>query len=345
MASPGDPANLQHNLTILAQLVNQGSKLSYSPGAGRFSIDKPGLFQGTLRTLWRDSVTSEQHFGEPIREVFAAAHAEGRNVTAALNGLDTLRASYANEPAKLGILNAVIEDARRGVRKDLPAAIQLRESYQQYLKFGFSQGMFLPESNRGVCYSFTVHWARRILLRKANFGVSAKSLVEENPLRLNAQQKTRLMKKVDIIRPLHAELDRQYRGISAFRGREIMDVIEGDEENRFARKYGNVFIERAMAKERTIDATKTGSEVMQTVVDVARQEIGKAIFLINLRKGTTGHTIGIHLDGLLHFFDSNIGEFAFPIGSDGDLNEFLDRWWQFYRYGFFGLESVSLRNG
>ena len=50
-----------------------------------------------------------------------------------------------------------------------------------------------------------------------------------------------------------------------------------------------------------------------------------SIFLLNLRKGTGGHTIGIHLDGALHFFDSNVGEFAFPIGSEGDLENYAGR--------------------
>jgi hypothetical protein len=181
MASPGDPANLQHNLTILAQLGNPGSKLSYNPSKGRFSINEPGRLQGAIRSVWRDSVTSEEHFGEPIREVLAAAHAEGRDVVAALNGLITLRNSYATQPDKLVILNAIIEDAQRGVKKDPTGVIQLRQSYHPYLKFGFAQVMFLPESNRGVCYSFKVHWPRRILLGKAYFGVSNKSLIEENP--------------------------------------------------------------------------------------------------------------------------------------------------------------------
>jgi hypothetical protein len=35
--------------------------------------------------------------------------------------------------------------------------------------------VFLPVDNEGVCYSFTVHWARRILVgNKPNWGISKK---------------------------------------------------------------------------------------------------------------------------------------------------------------------------
>jgi hypothetical protein len=342
MPSPGDSANLRHNLKTLADLVTPGSKLSYSPGAGRFSIDQPGRIQGAIRWLWNDSITSEEYFGEPIREVFAAAHAEGRNVTAALNGLDTLRASYSTDPAKLGILNAVIEDARRGVRKDSTGAIQLRQSCRQYLKFGLSQAMFLPESNRGVCYSFTVHWARRILLGKANFGVSKNSLSEKNPLTLDAEQKTRIMKKVNVIRPMHAELDRSFKG-NPSRGKEMMALAAADE--RF-KKYGNLDI-GIYGNEQQVDVTASGSKVMESVLVLANKcaRVWRcSVFLLNLRKGTGGHTIGIHLDGALHFFDSNVGEFAFPIGSEGDLENFLNRWWKLYDFDHFAVEGVSTKH-
>jgi len=39
------------------------------------------------------------------------------------------------------------------------------------------------------------------------------------------------------------------------------------------------------------------------------------IFIVIFRKTRSAHAIGIRLDGALHFFDSNIGEFAFPDGS------------------------------
>jgi hypothetical protein len=113
-----------------------GSKLSYNPSTGRFSIDEPGL----IRTVYKDSVTSEEYFGRPIRELFRAVIAkkgatgersamvpnrliackdgidrDGRGNIAfqAINGLKALRKSYAGKP-ELTILNAVIEDVEAG---------------------------------------------------------------------------------------------------------------------------------------------------------------------------------------------------------------------------------------
>jgi hypothetical protein len=122
MPSPGGPANLEHNLVALAQLRNKaGSKLSYNPDTGRFSIDEQGFFQPLIRTLWRDSVTTEEYFGKPIREIFAAAQAKARDVTQALAGLESLRNSYTEE--KLAILNAVIKDAK-------PKILSLTEQFK-----------------------------------------------------------------------------------------------------------------------------------------------------------------------------------------------------------------------
>jgi len=229
MPSPGDPNNLQPNLTTLAQLGNKpGSKLSYDKNRGRFSIQEPGFFSQSLpRTILKESVTSEEDFGAPIRELFAAAHAENHDVTQALNGLMALRQSYTGE--KLRVLNAVIEDAELGVKKDPAGVIRLRERYQQYLKFGFAQVMFLPGSNPGVCYSFTIHWARRILIGKTYFG--------EGQLTLDAEEKARVMRKVDrTIRPLQAELKNWKK--TAF-GTAVMHLGTNDE--RFE-KYGNLFV-------------------------------------------------------------------------------------------------------
>src|SRR5208282_5582212 len=111
MPSPGDSNNLQPNLTTLTQLASKpsGSKLSYDKDRGRFSIQEKGFRQTLARTFSSDSVAKEEYFGEPMRELFAAAHSEGHDVTQALNGLRALRNSYTGE--KLATLNAVIEDA------------------------------------------------------------------------------------------------------------------------------------------------------------------------------------------------------------------------------------------
>src|SRR4029077_13794732 len=128
MPSAGDLSNLWFNLVVLGQVGDKpGNKLSYKPDAGRFSIDEesriPGI-QGLTRTLWNDSVKTEKYFGEPIRELFAAAHGEiggaiqPQDITNALNGLRALRNSYTGQMQKLAILDAVIQDAELGVKKD-----------------------------------------------------------------------------------------------------------------------------------------------------------------------------------------------------------------------------------
>jgi hypothetical protein len=118
--------------------------------------------------------------------------------------LRDLRNVYQGKAEKLAILDAVIEDASLEVKKEGTGLIRLREKYANYLLFGFAQTMFLPESNSGVCYSITVHWARRILLGKAHFGVMKVKTVY--PIELDATQKARMMKKIDTVRPLQAEL-------------------------------------------------------------------------------------------------------------------------------------------
>ena len=195
MPSAGHPNNLQPNLTTLAQLAGKpGAKLSYNPSSGRFSIDENTWYQGAVRTLWRDSVEKEEYFGQPIRELFAAARASSIDATQALNGLQALRQSYTGN--KLAILDEVLEDASLGTRKDHPDFIGLRQKYLQYLLFGFKQSMFLPVGNEGVCYAFTLHWARRILAgEKPNWGIS-NTLDETHPVTLDRDQKERIISKV-----------------------------------------------------------------------------------------------------------------------------------------------------
>ena len=347
MPSPGDTANLQHNLNVLADLVILGSKLSYSPSAGRFSLDKPGPLQGTLRLLWRDSITKEEYFGKPIREVFVAARIAHQDTKAAqaLNGLYNLRATYAGDKAKLDILDAVIQDASDAVHKEPLGVIKLRKDYQPYLIFSLSQVMFLPESNNGVCYSITVHWARRILLGKANFGVSSKHPTirpPHTPVTLDSEQKKRINKKVDVILPMHAELN-LYRSGKTNRGDDMMAVAK----QAPYQKYGNFDI-GGFGREHKIEIDTSGRELMDEVLADAKKcrrlYPNTNIFLINLGKKTGGHTIGIHLDGTLHFFDSNVGEFAFPQGSDHDETEFFNTWRQFYDdYEYWTLEGVSIK--
>ena len=366
MPSPGDSNNLKFNLTTLAQLnyKQTGSKLSYDKITGRFSIQEPGINQTLARTFSPNSVASEEFFGAPIRELFAAAHVEiGKQEGAlvkknefdkAVDGLKALCDSYGkeNQKDKLAILNAVIEDAKLGVKRDPDYVIELRKRYQQYLKFGFAQVMFLQGSNAGVCYSFTTHWARRILLGKTYFGISKKKPnTEANPLTLDSEQKTRIMKKVDkVIRPMQ---DALLESKSTAFGTGIM--IYGKSKEPFARYYSDLIVAPFTKDKQQIAATASGSEFMEAVLKETELRTSKlvSIFLVNLGKKGEGHTIGIHLDGALHFFDPNIGEFAFPTGSDEKLKSFLDDWWkEFYmerdpsglvqHFQSWALESVTL---
>lgn len=332
MPSPGDPANLIPNLTTLAQLSNKpGSKLAYNQTTGRFSVDEAGKLQGLLRSFSPDSVTKDDYFGEPIRELFAAARPEINvsiqpNVFAnAINGLKSLRSSYANDRAKLTVLDAVIEDAELGMKKDPADILQLRQRYQNYLLYGFAQVMLLPRSNPGVCYSFTVHWARRILIGKPSFGVSKNAATAVHPLTLDLTQKTRMMNKVDrTIRALQAEL-KQWQPTNF--GTAVMQ--EARSQQRFV-KYSNLLIFSCTSDAQPIGDTARGSEVIKAVRRTAANVRATAtVFVVSLapKTGASGHAIGIHLDGALHFFDSNLGEFGFPTGFKVDRDRFLDDWW------------------
>jgi hypothetical protein len=329
-------------------------KSPFDQKSGLFSIQKAGNIQSIARTFSRNTVTSEEYFGSPIRELFAAARAvigvASDEFSQAVDGLKALRTTYAREPEKLAVLNAVIQDAELGVRTDEASVVRLREKYRRYLRFGFAQVMLLPESNPGVCYSFVVHWGRRILYGKTHFGMSKQGELNPAPLTLDAVQKARMMNKVDRhILPLQAEL-KQW-GPKQF-GTAVMHVGRNDE--RFA-KYGDLMVFPCTSVDQQIDNSARGSEIIGAVRDIARTS-RQSIFLVNLarkdRKG--GHSIGVHLEGALHFFDPNFGEFDFPNSSERDLDLFLDDWWQFYvdrgpngpvpHYGFWSLEGISLRN-
>jgi hypothetical protein len=348
MPSAGDTANLRPNLRTLAQLRDKrGAKLSYDRNGGLFSIQEKGKWQSIARTFSRDSVTSEENFGAPMRELFAAAHAQigvgadpitQAEITLALDGLKALRASYFGDYDKLTTLDSVIADAKLGVKKEPGHGISLRQRYAQYVTFGLAQAMFLPQSNSGVCYSFTVHWARRILMGKASFSDS-----EFHPTQLGPRDKERIMKKVDRwIRPMQAEL--KDWEMSQF-GTTVMHLGRAEGDTRF-HIYGKMFV-LSVTDRHLIAADARGSQVMRAVLDVAKaQQAQFTIFIINFSKGTQAHAIGIHLKGALHFFDPNAGEFDFPDGSDADLTSFLDDWYKaFYSAGWadWGLEGVRQR--
>jgi hypothetical protein len=337
MPSAGDRDNLRPNLQTVAGLTGKiGAKLSYNKATGRFSIQEAGKLQSLARTFSRgqDSIENEEYFGAPIRELFAAAHAQREDVDRALEGLKSLRDSYpVSFPAsstaakKRGILEDLIEDAELGVKKERAHGIGLRRRYAKYVIFGFAQEMFLPESVAGVCYSLTVHWARRILMGKTHFGISKKTPDQVSLFTLDANQKGRIMRKVDRdIRPLHAAL-KEYVNVNQV-SRPGLAMMKVAEIPRFA-KYGDISVDLALRQSQPIEADAHGSQVVGELLRVAKSKPIHTIFLVNFGNVTKAHTIGIRLNGTtLHFFDPNCGEFAFREAFEVDRESFLDDWWQ-----------------
>lgn len=347
MPSPADAANLSTNLDVFRNLrtAAQGSKVWFNESTGRFSLQESGGWQSFTRTFSSQTVTSERYFGDPVRDVFAAARAQigGGVVTQqafdeAVAGLKALRNSYAD--AKLTALNRVIEDAELGVRRDVQGAIDLRTKYATFLLFGFSQRMFLPETNHGVCYSFTLDWARRILGGKASFGHSKKSAAVRGVVNLNAAQKARIMKKViGRVAPLHADLS----GYSAINFGNVATVVNA--------RYNHLLVGSVVRDAKPIGDTDTGKDILgAAVADAAGEPDRLFIFNVHKKGGGGGHAVGFELTAThLHFFDSNVGEFEFQWNAD-ELDQFFDDWWSgFYMIGsqqYFGswtLDSVRLR--
>jgi Yersinia/Haemophilus virulence surface antigen len=86
----------------------------------------------------------------------------------------------------------------------------------------------------------------------------------------------------------------------------------------------------------------SGNDLIDAVLATARTKTPEySIFFLNMRKGGKGHTIGIHLQNDLHFFDSNFGEFAFPNGSEQDQQSFFNTWWRAYRNSQFELWALD----
>lgn len=164
------------------------------------------------------------------------------------------------------------------------------------------------------------------------------------------------MSKVDkAIGPMQAALKESLKESKAANlGTRVMDLGQNSTDDRLKKYFGSLFVLPVCTKQ-SIDANARGSDIMQKVLDTANK--GKkyaSIFLVNLRNNTEGRTIGIHCQDELHFFDSNLGEFEFPKGSENDPDNFLDEWWQtFYMlpgqkvpvqyFDRWGLESVQLK--
>jgi hypothetical protein len=348
MPSPADPLNLAPNIDVFRNLrtAAKGTKVWFDESTGLFSTQGKGKWQSLSRTFSSQTVTSEGYFGDPVREVFAAARAQiGAAVTQqafdeAVAGLKMLRQSYTD--AKLTALNRVIEDAELGVRRDVQGAIDLRTKYAAYLLFGFSQRMFLPETNHGVCYSFCLDWARRILAGKATFGHSSKAAAITGVINLDAAQKARIMKKVaGRVAPLQHTLS----GYSASNFGNTATALNA--------KYRHLMVGTVVRDPQTIAGTDEGHDIIGNAVGAAVQEMPTyTLFILNAHKkvGHGGHAVGFHLTGThIHFFDPNVGEFEFALNAQ-HLDQFFDDWWSaFYMIGqqqYFGtwtLDSVKIR--
>jgi hypothetical protein len=355
MPSAADPANLNANLHTFAQLEHSpaGSKLSFNNATGRFSIQKPGPLQVLARTASRDSVTSEEYFGKPARLMFAAAYPQRNTDNGlfdhALQGLRALRGSYTGD--KRAALDAVISDAQHGLGKESMGNIRLREKYQRFVVYGFSQSMFLPETNPGVCYSFTIEWARRIILsNKESFAASENGPAIPSGNTLTPQQKVRMMAKVDSrIRPLQAE----FGGWDVSNFGTLLAGLSRSDNVQF-QKYGNLAVFPLTNHPQPIAPDDKGSAVLGHVLTEANRYVERGlanVFLVNMkdRGKPGGHTIGIHLhQGGFHFFDPNFGEFNFPNSAGVNLLAFLNEWWSsFYRpphdFESWKLEGVAAR--
>ena len=96
----------------------------------------------------------------------------------------------------------------------------------------------------------------------------------------------------------------------------------------------------------------SGSVLLGQIETEANKYIDDAeVFIVKLSpaRGTqgSGHAIGIHLPvrGVLHIFDSNIGEFNFP-NNNADRVAFLNEWWSlFYSGRFASWQLEEVRGG
>ena len=342
MPSPGDEMNLVPNLTTLGNLPLQGAgaKLGYNATTMRFYVDKGDLLQGVRRTVARDSVLSDKFFGKPVREVFAAANsrAEGdeqmaARVTSALRGLEFLRdATYAGDDLKARTVQGVIDDALFGFRLEPRGFIDFRARHRKFLVYGFSQGMFIEKSSKGICYGFTIDWARRVLWSaKPSYAHSDhRAVATPAPLGLNMTEKVRMMRKVvSRIKPL------QQAHLAAWEDRPTWPperILE--EDHPLYPRLSNLVTE-------VWDTIKFGIKepghlVMDKILESAREAANKwnvgydVVFLLELGGNLTeGHSVACRLlpNDVVRFFDPNIGEFLFPSGSEKPRSVFWDDWW------------------
>jgi hypothetical protein len=342
MPSPGDEMNLVPNLTSLGNLPlhGAGAKLGYNATTIRFYVDKGDLLQGVRRTVAGDSVLSDKSFGRPVREVFAAAvrRMEGDEqmadrITSALRGLEFLRdTTYADDDCKVRTVQGVINDALYGFRLEPRGFVGFRARHRKFLVYGFSQGMFIEKSSKGICYGFTIDWARRVLWSaKPSYAHSDRRAVgTPAPLTLNMTEKVRMMRKVLVrIRPL------QEAHLAAWEDRPTCPPERIlDEDHPLYPRLSNLVTE-------VWDTVKFGIKepghlVMDKILESARDAANKwnvgydVVFLLEFGGNLTeGHSVACRLlpHDAVRFFDPNIGEFLFPSGSDKPRSVFWDDWW------------------
>jgi hypothetical protein len=306
----------------------------------RFYVDKGDLLQGIRRTVSGDSVLSEKSFGRPVREVFAAAlrRAEGDElmadrITSALRGLEFLRdTTYAGDDRKVSTVQGVINDALFGFRLEPRGYVGFRTRHRKFLVYGFSQNMFIEKNDKGICYGFTIDWARRVLWSaKPSYAQSKhRDGGAPAPLTLNRAEKIRMMKKVvGRIRPL------QEAHLAAWEDRPTCPPERIlDEDNPLYPRLSNLVTE--VWDTVKIGIKEPGHLVMDKILGSARNAANKwtvmhdVVFLLEFGGSLSeGHSVACRLlpHDAVRFFDPNIGEFLFPSGSDKPRSVFWDDWW------------------
>ena len=331
MPSPGDETNLVPNLMTIGNLPDHGAgaKLGYDATTKRFYVHKGDLLQGVRRTVSGDSVLNDKSFGIPVREVFAAAisrawgdESMASRITSALRGLEFLRdTTYAGDDDKVRTVKGVIDDALFGFRLESRGGVRFRARYRKFLVYGFSQGMFVDIS-QGVCHGFALDWARRVLLaNKPSYAHSKHRVsgVPDPPLTLNRTEKIRMMKKVaGRIGPLQEAYGRRRAS------EETYSVADNPLHSR-------LMVTEVWETVR-FDVKEPGHLVMGKILESARNAgMNDGVFLLEFGGGlSAGHTVACRLlpKDAVHFFDPNIGEFLFPLGSSKPQSVFWDDWWQ-----------------
>jgi hypothetical protein len=283
---------------------------------------------------------SDKSFGIPVREVFAAAvrSAEGDEqmtdrITSALRGLEFLRDStYAGDDRKVRTVQGVINDALFGFRLEPRGFVGFRERHRKFLVYGFSQGMFIEKNSKGICYGFTIDWARRVLWSAKPSYAHSNHRVGGTPapVALDMGEKVRMMRKVvHRIKPL------QQAHLDAWEDRPTLPPERLlDQDHHLYPRLSNLVTD--VWDTVRFGTKEPGHSVMDQILQSAHAAANEwhvgydVVFLLEFGGNLTeGHSVACRLlpNDVIRFFDPNIGEFLFPSGSDKPRSVFWDEWW------------------